>query len=71
MKALKQQIEQAATSEELETIVDNMPRQDNGERTKLARILDDCFWYVWNPKQNILEQQKRFLLDRIDFYGNN
>lgn len=59
METLKQNIENAKTSNELENIILSIPLQKNGFRTQLYRILDDAFWYV---NITTLEQQKEFML---------
>lgn len=66
MNNLRQQVEQAKTSEELETIVNAIPKQENGHRTELNGVLLDCFWYI---DLDTVEKQKTFLLKRIDFYS--
>jgi hypothetical protein len=45
MKTLKQQIQSAKTDQELRNILQEMPKQENGERTQLYKMLDDAFWY--------------------------
>jgi hypothetical protein len=61
MKAiLKEQIKNAKNSDELQSIIDSMPN------TQLKRVLDDAFWYV---DLTTVEQQRNFMLKRIDFYN--
>lgn len=61
MKAiLKEKIENAKNSNELQSIIESMPN------TQLKRVLDDAFWYI---DIVTVEQQKEFMLKRIDFYN--
>lgn len=62
MENLRQQIEQAQTVEQLESIINSIPRQDNGHKQQIARILDDSFWYV---DIVTLEDHKEFMLKRV------
>lgn len=62
---LKAKIERAKTSDELENVILSIPKQDNGERQQIYRILDDAFWY-FNIKT--LDQQKEFMLKRLEQY---
>ena len=59
---LKEQIKHAKSVEELVFIIESIPRQENGHRQQIARILDDSFWYM-----NIvtIEQHKKFMLERL------
>ena len=63
MEHLRQQIEQAQTVEQLESIINSIPRQENGHKQQIARILDDSFWYV---DIVTLEQHKEFMLKRVN-----
>lgn len=63
MDNLRQQIEQAQTVEELEKIINSIPRQENGHRQQIARMLDDAFWYI---DIITLEQHKEFMLKRVN-----
>ena len=56
---LEEQIKNAKSSGELETIIESMPK------TQLRNVLDDAFWYI---DLVTLEQQKDFMLKRINFY---
>jgi hypothetical protein len=62
---LKAKIKQARTSEELEKIILSIPKQDNGERQQIYRILDDAFWYI---DIKTLEEQKEFMLRKLTQY---
>ena len=62
---LKAKIERAKTSEELENVILSIPKQDNGERQQIYRILDDAFWYI---DIKTLEEQKEFMLRRLEQY---
>lgn len=62
MENLRQQIEQAQTVEQLESIINSIPRQENGHKQQIARILDDSFWYV---DIVTLEDHKEFMLKRV------
>jgi cellobiose-specific phosphotransferase system component IIB len=60
MKAiLEQQIKNAKDSKELQIVIESMPK------TQLKRVLDDAFWYI---ELVTVEQQKEFMLKRINFY---
>lgn len=63
MRTLKQQIETAKTTEQLHEIIEAIPLQENGERQKIARILDDAFWYV---DLRTFEQIQGFMLKRLN-----
>jgi hypothetical protein len=65
METLKTRIENAASTQELELIVESMPKRENNERSKLSRILDDAFWYI---DLTTVEQQKAFMLKIIEAY---
>jgi cellobiose-specific phosphotransferase system component IIB len=61
MKAiLEQQIKNAKDSKELQIVIESMPN------TQLKRVLDDAFWYI---DLVTVEQQKEFMLKRINFYN--
>lgn len=62
MENLRQQIEQAQTVKQLGEIINSIPRQDNGHRQQIARILDDAFWYI---DIVTLEDHKEFMLKRV------
>ena len=62
MESLREQIKHAKSVEELEFIIESIPRQENGHRQQIARILDDSFWYI---DIVTLEQHKEFMLKRI------
>jgi hypothetical protein len=62
---LKEKIQHARTSEELENVILSIPKQDNGERQQIYRILDDAFWYI---DIKTLEEQKEFMLRRLEQY---
>ena len=62
MENLRQQIEKAQTVEQLESIINSIPRQENGHKQQIARILDDSFWYV---DIVTLEDHKEFMLKRV------
>ena len=62
MENLIEQIKHAKSVEELEFIIESIPRQENGHRQQIARILDDSFWYI---DIVTLEQHKEFMLKRI------
>jgi hypothetical protein len=63
MKTLKEQIENATTIEQLHLIIEGIPLQENGERQKISRILDDAFWYV---DLRTFEQIQNFMLTRFN-----
>lgn len=63
MNALATKIENATSSQELELIVKEMPKQENGHRTELAGVLADTFWY---HDLTTLEDQKEFMLRRVN-----
>ena len=61
MKAiLEQQIKNSKNSNELEKVIESMPN------TQLKRVLNDAFWYI---DLVTVEQQKEFMLKRINFYN--
>ena len=62
---LKAKIKHARTSEELENVILSIPKQDNGHRQQIARILDDAFWYI---DIKTLEEQKEFMLRKLTQY---
>jgi hypothetical protein len=62
MDNLRQQIEQAQTIEQLGDIINSIPRQENGHKQQIARMLDDAFWYI---DIVTLEQHKEFMLKRV------
>ena len=62
---LRQEIQRAKTSKELENVILSIPKQDNGERQQIYRILDDAFWYI---DIKTLEEQKKFMLRRLEQY---
>ena len=62
MKSLSERIVNASSSNELQKIVNEMPKQSNVHRTELAGILSDTFWY---HDLNTLEKQKAFMLRRV------
>lgn len=62
MTTLKQQIELAKSTQELESVVKSMPKQANGAATSTQRILENAFWY---QDLETLEQQKNWMLKRI------
>ena len=62
MENLRQQIEQAQTVEQLESIINSIPRQENGHKQQIARMLDDAFWYI---DIVTLEDHKEFMLKRV------
>jgi hypothetical protein len=63
MNALAKKIQNAVSTEELEMIVREMPKQENGHRSKLASILGDTFWYI---DLDTVEKQKAFMLVRVN-----
>ena len=62
MEHLRQQIEQAQTVEQLESIINSIPRQENGHKQQIARMLDDAFWYI---DIVTIEEHKEFMLKRV------
>jgi 5,10-methylene-tetrahydrofolate dehydrogenase/methenyl tetrahydrofolate cyclohydrolase len=62
MKTLKEQIENATTTEQLHSIIEAIPLQENGARQKIARTLDDAFWYV---DLRTFEEIQNFMLKRL------
>ena len=60
MTTLKQQIENAKTTQDLNLIVESL-----GLQNKIARILDDAFWYI---DLNTFEKQQEFMLKRLEQY---
>ena len=62
MENLRQQIEQAQTVEQLESIIISIPRQENGHKQQIARMLDDAFWYI---DIVTIEEHKEFMLKRV------
>lgn len=62
---LKEKIQHAKTSEELENVILSIPKQDNGERQQIYKILDDAFWYI---DIKTLDEQKKFMLKRLEQY---
>lgn len=63
MDTLANKIQNATSTKELELIVSEMPKQENGNRTELAGILADTFWY--HDLQTV-DQQKSFMLRRVN-----
>lgn len=61
---LKNLIQDAKNSEELENLIQSLRNPKNDESiVEIARILDDAFWYI-NIKT--LEQQKEFMMKKLD-----
>ena len=63
MNTLANRIENATSSQELELIVSEMPKQANGHRCELAGILADTFWYI---DLDTVEKQKAFMMVRVN-----
>ena len=63
INALANKIQNAVSTEELEMIVSEMPKQENGHRSELARVLGDTFWYI---DLDTVEKQKAFMLVRVN-----
>lgn len=57
MTTLSQQLLAAKTTEDLQTAVRSIKKQENGFKNSLARHLDDAFWYC-NMENNFELQQK-------------
>lgn len=62
MKDLKAIIAEAKTTDELENIVKNIPLQENGFPQKIARILENTFWYA---DLETFESKQSFMLSRL------
>ena len=60
---LKKQIENAKNEGDLHSIIESIPFQENGEQQKIARILDDAFWYM---DLNSFEKKQNWMLSRLD-----
>jgi len=60
MKTLKTQIENAKSTQDLNLIVESL-----GLQNKIARILDDTFWYI---DLNTFEKQQQFMLKKLEQY---
>lgn len=65
MTTLKNQIENAKTSQELEMVINSIEKQENGNKTQIARHLDDAFWYV---ELNDVSKQKNWMIKILNFY---
>jgi pyruvate/oxaloacetate carboxyltransferase len=65
---LTQQIKKANSADQLQQIIDSMPKQENGFPTKLARLLQNVFWY---SDITSLETQKEWMLERVLASPNN
>jgi hypothetical protein len=63
MNTLKQQIEKATTIEQLDSILEGIPLQENGERQQIYRMLTDAFWYV---DLTTFEQIQNFMITRFN-----
>ena len=69
MSVLQTQIEQATTTEQLKTVLENAePRQENGFQTSFVRHLLNTFWYFPFGDQQF-ENQKRFALNLCKQYN--
>ena len=64
-KSLANKVNSAKSIEELELIVNSIPRQENGEKLQITRILEDTFWYI---DIKTTEQAKEFMNKKIQFY---
>jgi len=62
IKNIENQIINAKNDIELEKIIENIPRQQNGEKFQIARILDDAFWYI---DLTTFESKQKFMLKRL------
>ena len=60
METLKEKIENAKSTEDLNLIVESL-----GLQSKIARILDDTFWYI---DLNTFEKQQEFMLKKLSQY---
>lgn len=60
METLKEKIENAKSTEDLNLIVESL-----GLKSKIARILDDTFWYI---DLNTFEKQQEFMLKKLTQY---
>jgi len=65
MTTLEQNIRNAKTNEELETVILSIPKQSNGERTQLYRVLDNAFWYY---DLESIESKINFMLKKLPLY---
>jgi pyruvate/oxaloacetate carboxyltransferase len=65
---LTQQIKKANSADQLQQIINSMPKQENGFPTKLARLLQNVFWY---SDITSLETQKEWMLERVLASPNN
>jgi len=63
MDTLSSKIENATSTEELELIVASIPKQENGNRSQLAGVLENTFWYC---DLNTVAKQKTFMLTRVN-----
>jgi hypothetical protein len=64
---LKEKIQQAKSCVELQNIVNSIPNQKNSFKTKIQRLLENCFFYV--ELENNLELQKEWLLKRVNSFN--
>jgi hypothetical protein len=61
------QINAAQTKADLEDVVNNIPKQDNGEKPQIARVLDDSFWYT--DFNLTLDEHKEWMIKRVLAYA--
>ena len=59
---LRVKVENAKNENELHLIIESIPLQENGMQQKIARILDDTFWYF---DLDSFEKKKKFMLSRL------
>lgn len=69
LRKLKTNIGGANSIKELKEIVSNIPKQKNGERTAMARHLDNAFWYI--DLDNDIPKIKEFMFGVIKQYEIN
>jgi len=66
-KQLIEAIKEAKTNEELQEVINSIPKQSNGFTTQLFRVLDDAFWYT---NLTTLESKQEFMISRVPVYIN-
>ncbi|SDT47069.1 hypothetical protein SAMN05192545_3920 [Maribacter dokdonensis] len=66
---LEERIEKAQTSEELQTVINGIKKQENGFENTLRRHLENAFWY--NSLIDNIEKQKDFMLKVCATYNES
>ena len=67
MKNLAFRISEAVSTEELRKVLNEEPKQENGEAKRVIRHLQDVFWYL---ELNTIDKKKDFCLKVCNSYSN-